>query len=112
MNNPDYSDVQVLVIDDEPRSIALMKVMFGIMNIKNLINCRSGEEALAVLEQEPRIDLVVIDLQLPVVDGYQVFDYLRPMLLLQGVPIVAITALVLPDYVTRAEAAQFDGFIG
>ena len=58
------------------------------------------------------IHLILLDLQLPVKDGYKVLRELRQNPQLAGVPIVAMTANVMKADIERMRQAQFDGFIG
>lgn len=57
-------------------------------------------------------DLILLDLQLPQQDGYAILNQLRGMPALAATQIVALTANVMADDVSRAQAAGFDGFIG
>jgi len=106
------SEKFVLVVEDEPRNAALMVAMLKIVGITKLKICKSGHEILPAIHETPRIALVLLDLQLPGEDGYQIFERLRLEPILKGTPVVAVTAQVMPDDVARAESVGFDGFLG
>ena len=72
--------------------------------------CANGVEVTQLLKGGVKFDLVLLDLQLRGDSGYQMLIWLRPALI--GIPIIAVTAQVMPDEVTHAEQAGFDGFIG
>ncbi|MCA9924806.1 MAG: response regulator [Anaerolineales bacterium] len=70
----------------------------------------SGESGLAFV-QEKVPDLILIDLQLPHIDGYTVTAELRKMQSLVDTPIVALTANVMKEDQERSAAAGCNGFI-
>ena len=57
-------------------------------------------------------DLVLLDLQLPGIDGYEALRRLRQNSRLDGVPVIAVTAFAMPEDRERAARAGFDGYIG
>ena len=59
-----------------------------------------------------KIDVILLDLQLPHQDGYQVLEQIRRRGQLAQTRVIALTANVLPSDVDRARKAGFDGFIG
>jgi two-component system cell cycle response regulator DivK len=106
------SDKYVLVVEDEPRNAALVVAMLNIAGIVNVVICKSGGEILPAIRQMTSIDLVLLDLQLPGEDGYQIFERLRREPTLEKTSFIAVTAQVMPDDVERVEAAGFHGFLG
>lgn len=102
----------ILIVEDDVRSAALVGAMLRITGIMNMRVCRSPGEVPGAVEQMSRIDLVLLDIQLPGEDGYSLFARLRKHPRLLQTPIVAVTAQVMPDDVARAESVGFDGFIG
>jgi two-component system cell cycle response regulator DivK len=60
----------------------------------------------------PRVDLILLDIQLPHEDGYVVLQHIRQHPKLRATKVVAVTANVLPADEQQARAAGFDGFIG
>lgn len=112
MTPVDLRQVHVLVVEDEPLNAQLITAMLGIMGIENCRVSRSGAEIEDVAATMPRLDLVLLDLQLPGVDGFELIGELRKLERFVQAPIVAVSARVLLDSVTRARALGFAGYIG
>ena len=84
-------DKNILVVDDEMRNtFALAKVLrkFGI-KVKMAEN---GQKALELLERKPGIDLVLMDIMMPVMGGYEAMSRIRQNERLKDIPILALTA--------------------
>lgn len=111
MGETDYSNIHVLLIEDEPLNVVVTEAMLATIGIQKVFTCKSGRSVNETLGRMPRIDLILLDIRLPGEDGYQILARLRQMASLAQVPIVAVTAQVMPDDVARAETAGFDGFI-
>jgi two-component system cell cycle response regulator DivK len=108
----DLSQKHVLIVEDEPRNAMLAVAMLSIIGVTQVRTCRSGVEILPTAAQMARIDLVLLDLQLPGEDGYQILARLRQESAFKETPIIAVTAQMMPDDVARAEAVGFNGFLG
>lgn len=78
----------VLVVDDDPDIRLLLRLELSAEG-HQIVEAGDGEAALAALEEEP-VDLVVLDLMMPVVDGWEVLRALDPG---SAPPVVVITAL-------------------
>jgi CheY-like chemotaxis protein len=71
----------------------------------------SGREALDAFASEPP-DVVVLDIDMPLLDGFAVLRCLRGDTALRHVPVIAFTAGVEPERQQDYRAAGFDGFVG
>ncbi len=81
--------MKVLVVDDEPDVIEVVNLCFGLRWPEaDVISAKSGEEALRALEQDPP-DLVLLDIVLPGIDGFEVCQEIRRI---SDVPIVMVSA--------------------
>lgn len=109
---PAKPDAIILLVEDDRRNSELTRVMLKIAGYNNMIYAESGKDVARVVEPYAHIDLVLCDIQMPGEDGYQLYERLRRMPQLQNTPIIAVTALVMPDDVTRVEEAGFNGFMG
>ena len=69
-----------------------------------------GAQGLSSIN-ERRPDLVVCDLQMPVMDGYELLQILRADEATSSLVVVAVTALSMPGDKTRVIAAGFDGYL-
>jgi len=90
---PDVADhaERVLIVDDEPHNRQLLEVMLGVEGYV-LLTAASGEEALALVEREPP-DLILLDVMMPGMDGYQVATKIKSNPACKNIPIVMVTAL-------------------
>jgi CheY-like chemotaxis protein len=81
----------VLLVDDDMRNIyALSSVLEG-QNL-NVITAINGRDALLKLEQHPEIEIVLMDIMMPEMDGYQAMQEIRKTRKIQNLPIIALTA--------------------
>jgi len=81
---------KILVVDDEPNLVRLMEFVLGSKG-HQMIVAHNGEEALArVAEQKP--DLILLDIMMPRVDGYEVVRRLRADPDYASIPIIMLSA--------------------
>ncbi len=66
------NDVGILIVDDQSDHLELMQELLENAGHKNLYLAHSGKEALSLLKKEPGIGLVLLDLVMPGIDGYEV----------------------------------------
>jgi signal transduction histidine kinase/HAMP domain-containing protein/ActR/RegA family two-component response regulator len=83
--------MKVLVVDDDFRNIYAITVLLERGDL-TVVSAESGTEAVAVLEQTPDIDLVLVDIMMPVIDGYETMRTMRDLPVHGDVPIIALTA--------------------
>lgn len=105
-------DAYVLVIEDDSNNLMITMDLLRMMGVRYINARASGRQGLKLLETLPRVDLVLLDIQLPHEDGYEVLRQLRAHPKLRTTRVAAVTANVLPQDEARARAAGFDGFIG
>lgn len=87
----DMTDKTVLLVDDDMRNVfALTSVLEG-KKIRVLF-AENGTEALEVLQQNPDLDLIIMDIMMPKMDGYEAITSIRSMPHYQDLPIIALTA--------------------
>lgn len=108
----DIGDVAVLVVEDDPLNSILIQKLLMITGVGEIVCCKTGEEARAAVQRMPRIDLVLLDLQMPGEDGFSVFEWLLTQPKLATARIVAASANVMSKDVDRAAEMGFDGFLG
>lgn len=100
---------RILVVEDNPLNLKLLRDVLGAAGY-NVLEATSGEEGLRVAAEQPP-DLVLMDLQLPGIDGTETLLRLRRDSLESTVPVVAVTAFAMTEDHTRAERAGFDAYV-
>lgn len=100
---------RILVIEDTPANLELMRYLLSAFG-HTVLTAVNGSDGIALAQSE-RPDLVVCDIQLPVLDGYQVAKALKSDRALASIPLVAVTALAMVGDRDRIVAAGFDGYI-
>jgi CheY-like chemotaxis protein len=105
---PHLDGVRVLVLDDDADAMELVKRV--LQNCKaQVTTAASGAEALALLQEE-RFDVMLADIGMPVMDGYELVKRVRALDAEHGrdMPVVALTALARSEDRRRAMLAGFD----
>ncbi|MDH4228989.1 MAG: PAS domain S-box protein [Nitrospirota bacterium] len=102
--------IAVLQVEDNPSNRLLMQEILSRVPGLTLHSARTGEEGVR-MAREHRPDLVLLDMNLPDMTGFDVFTLLRTLPEMNGVPVVAVSADSLPDQVQRALHAGFDDYL-
>lgn len=100
---------RILVIEDNPANLELMSYLLKAFG-HSVCSAADGEEGLAAARRE-RPELIVCDLQLPRMDGYEVARQLKRDPAMRAIPIVAVTAFAMVGDRDKVMAAGFDGYI-
>jgi two-component system, cell cycle sensor histidine kinase and response regulator CckA len=82
---------RVLIVDDERMNRQLLEVMLAAEGFL-LQSAASGEEALAIVAQQPP-DLILLDVLLPGMDGYQVARKIKSVVATKNIPVIMVTEL-------------------
>jgi putative two-component system response regulator len=91
-------DACILIVDDEPANMLLLQSILTGAGYNRLLSAWDGQEAIQkILEDKP--DLVLLDLLMPVCDGYQVLEQLEEHFAEQHLPVLVLTA----DITSRAK---------
>lgn len=99
----------VLVIEDNMLNLKLVSDVLQYAGFA-VVAATSGEEGVSLATREPP-DLVLMDLQLPGIDGSEALRQLRAHPSSRSVPVVAVTAFAMREDRESARAAGFDGFV-
>jgi len=81
----------VLLADDDMRNIFALSTAFETYDMKIEI-ANNGQEALDILARNEHIDLVLMDIMMPVMDGYEAIEKIRANKKFANLPIIAVTA--------------------
>jgi two-component system, chemotaxis family, response regulator Rcp1 len=101
--------VRILIVEDNPADVRLVREVLRDSRIPNTIECvADGVEALAYLERSgkysasPRPHLIIMDLNMPKVDGRQVLRRIKADVNLRRIPVVVMTSSQLEDDIVQA----------
>lgn len=100
---------RILVIEDNPINMELITYLLQAFNYA-VFKASDGEEGIELARRE-MIDLIICDVQLPKVDGYEVAHRLKEHPALHKIPLVAVTALAMVGDREKVLAVGFDGYI-
>ncbi|MES1220043.1 MAG: response regulator, partial [Bacteroidota bacterium] len=82
----------ILVVDDDVRNLFALTTVFERYNI-NVITAESGKEAIQVInDNNPKVDMVLMDIMMPEMDGYETTQKIRREHKNSSLPIIAVTA--------------------
>jgi CheY-like chemotaxis protein len=100
---------RILVADDNSNSRELVRTVLE-RGGHHVVEAADGAEALE-LAKTVRPDLVILDLSMPKLGGFEVVERLRREPYLDGIPVVALTASAMAGDKERALAAGFTGYL-
>lgn len=88
---PDESRSTILIVDDNPDNLTVLSDL--LLPAYRVRAATTGEKALRVAGTAPNPDLVMLDVMLPDLDGYQVFERLRAQPATADIPVIFVTAM-------------------
>lgn len=100
----------ILVVEDDVRNIFALSSILEPKGAKIVI-ARNGREALDVLEKTPNVDLVLMDVMMPEMDGIQATREIRKQAKWSRLPIIALTAKAMRDDQERCLAAGANDYV-
>ncbi len=103
-----YAGKTILIAEDEKSNFDYLKILLTRMNIR-VLWAKDGREAVNLCETDPSIDLVLMDIKMPLLDGYtatRIIKKKRPEL-----PIIAQTAYAMISDKKEADKAGCDGYL-
>jgi len=99
----------ILIVDDNPSNLRLVKFLLEKRGYRVRV-ARDATAALAELDQDDP-DLILMDLQLPGVDGFELTRRIKAEPRTHAIPIVAVTAYAMKGDEERARAAGCEGYV-
>ena len=100
---------RILVVEDNPKNLKLVRDVLTYSGYE-VIEATSGEDGVR-LAGEASPDLILMDLQLPGIDGSEALRQIRANDTNRDVTVVAVTAFAMHDDRERAFASGFDGYV-
>jgi two-component system cell cycle response regulator DivK len=99
----------ILIVEDNEKNMKLVRDILR-HDGHATVEATNGEDGVR-LASEHRPDLILMDIQLPDIDGIEALRRIRTEASLDAVPVVAVSASVMPDDHQKIVASGFDGFI-
>lgn len=106
----DYTGKRILLVDDDLRNLLALTPLLESWNLE-VIAAGDGKEALETLQTDHRFDLILMDLMMPEMDGFETIGRIRANPELANLYIVALTARAAEDDRKRSLASGADDFL-
>lgn len=88
MNN--HGDLVFLIVEDEESNIIVLRMLLQKKYNAEVLCARNGQQGVEIVEKRPDIDLVFMDMKMPVMDGYTATGIIKKMR--SDLPVTAVTA--------------------
>ena len=109
LSNTDHSKYTILIVDDVISNVLLLKVLLG-KEKYNILTASGGREAIEItVNQQP--DLILLDVMMPEMTGFEVAAHLKNNSKTANIPIIFLTALNSTEYVVKGFQAGANDFI-
>ena len=100
----------IIIIDDDKRNIFALSLVLKSRGF-SCLSAQSFKEGLEILEHNPQLRLVLMDMMMPEIDGYQGIDILKNHATFKNLSIIAITAQAMIGDKERCILAGADGYV-
>jgi PAS domain S-box-containing protein len=92
-----YADFRILIVDDNRNNLFALRALIARHMDVEVLEADSGQAALDIALQDSRIDLIVLDVQMPEMDGFQTASMLKVRQRTRDIPIIFLTAAYKTD---------------
>ena len=100
---------RILIVEDQEDNRMIMRDVLSSAGY-DLIEAVNGEDGVKLAHSE-RPDLILMDIQLPIIDGYEATRQIKGSTVLKSIPIIAVTSYALSGDQAKARAAGCDGYV-
>ena len=100
---------RILIVEDQEDNRAILRDLLTAHGFA-YIEATNGEEGVAMAARE-KPDLILMDIQLPVMDGYEAMRRIKGNAELRAIPIIAVTSYALSGDEAKAKAAGCDAYV-
>ncbi|MCC6469035.1 MAG: response regulator [Alphaproteobacteria bacterium] len=100
---------RILIVEDTEDNRRIMRDLLSSAGYA-LLEAQTGEEGIS-MAKEHRPDLILMDIQLPVIDGYEATRRIKKEPELSRIPIIAVTSYALAGDEAKTRAAGCDGYV-
>jgi signal transduction histidine kinase/HAMP domain-containing protein/ActR/RegA family two-component response regulator len=105
-----FAGLKIMVVDDDFRNIYAMTALLE-RGHADVMVAESGADAVALLEDEPELDIILMDIMMPVMDGYATMRAIRKLDHFMSIPIIAVTGKVTPGERQRCIDAGANDYV-
>ncbi|MGW5955699.1 ATP-binding protein [Bacillus mycoides] len=105
-----FQEKTILIVDDDHRNIFALQNALEKQHA-NIITAQNGIECLKILKSNTNIDLILMDIMMPNMDGYEAMEHIRMNLGLHEIPIIALTAKAMPNDKEKCLSAGASDYI-
>jgi PAS domain S-box-containing protein len=92
-----YAGFRILIVDDNENNLYTLNALIRKYMDVDVLQASSGSEAIEIALRDPRIDLIVLDVQMPEMDGFQTASMLKVRQKTRDIPIIFLTAAYKTD---------------
>lgn len=103
-------DARVLLVDDDIRNIYALTALLERHGC-TVVSAENGQLSLDTLEKDSNFDLIIMDMMMPVMDGYTATEAIKANPKLKGIPVIALTAKAMPGDREKCINAGADDYI-
>jgi len=100
---------RILVVEDQEDNRQILRDLLASVDYE-MIEAENGEEALAAVA-EHRPDLILMDIQLPIMDGYEATRRIKADPSTRGIPVIVVTSYALSGDELKARDAGCDAYV-
>ncbi|AZA83136.1 response regulator [Chryseobacterium lactis] len=87
---------KILIVDDDPRNIFALKLTLKARGYA-IESCIMAQEAFEILKSDPQFSVILMDMMMPGIDGYEAVRIIRNTPEIKHIPVVAVTAQAMPE---------------
>ncbi|WP_326983315.1 response regulator [Chryseobacterium sp. MYb264] len=87
---------KILIVDDDPRNIFALKLTLKARGFQ-IESCTMAQEAIEVLKNNNDFTVVLMDMMMPEMDGYQAIKIMSETPSISQIPVIAVTAQAMPE---------------
>jgi CheY-like chemotaxis protein len=107
---PELAGAKVLIVDDDIRNIFSLTSVLESHDVE-VLHAERGKDGIVILEQTPGVDVALIDIMMPDMDGYETMKQIRQRPELADIPLIAVTAKAMKGDRQKCLAAGASDYI-
>jgi tubulin-specific chaperone A len=100
----------IMIVDDDMRNVFALSSVLESYNVSIVIG-KNGREGIEKLKANPHIDLIMMDIMMPEMDGYEAMRLIRSEAKYKKLPIIALTAKAMKDDREKCLAAGANEYL-